>query len=289
MAKMIERNTGDVIPASDHNTVKDYVEDATEDINTKSLSIGGVSVIDSSRNITGNNLSGTNTGDQDSSDFDIKDLTDSTSLRNTWSGKQDALGFTPENAANKGQNNGYAELDAGGKVPNTQLPSTLLVYKGVWNADTNTPTLTATDTDKKGFVYNVSVAGTQFGIAFKLGDWAIYNDSGVLEKSDNSDDVVSVNGQQGTVVLNASHVGAEVPLTFSTGLTRNTNTITVNNSQVNHDALQNYVANEHIDWTNTTSNFKTTGTAEVATTYKFGTAAQIVYNSLTESIDFTFN
>ena len=35
------------------------------------------------------------------SDFDIKDLTDSTSLRDTWSGKQDSLGFTPENSANK--------------------------------------------------------------------------------------------------------------------------------------------------------------------------------------------
>jgi hypothetical protein len=45
--------------------------------------------------------SGTNTGDQESSDFDIKDLTDSTSLRTTWSGKQDALGFTPENVSNK--------------------------------------------------------------------------------------------------------------------------------------------------------------------------------------------
>jgi hypothetical protein len=29
--------------------------------------------------------SGTNTGDQESSDFDIKDLTDSTDLRTTWS------------------------------------------------------------------------------------------------------------------------------------------------------------------------------------------------------------
>lgn len=34
-----------------------------------------------------------------------------------------ALGFTPENAANKGVANGYASLDAGGKVPSTQLPS----------------------------------------------------------------------------------------------------------------------------------------------------------------------
>ena len=37
------------------------------------------------------NTSGTNTWDQSASDFDIKDLTDSTGLRSTWSWKQDAL------------------------------------------------------------------------------------------------------------------------------------------------------------------------------------------------------
>lgn len=37
------------------------------------------------------NTSGVNTGDQSASDFDIKDLTDSTNLRATWSGKQDAI------------------------------------------------------------------------------------------------------------------------------------------------------------------------------------------------------
>ena len=42
------------------------------------------------RTILGN-TSGTNTGDQSASDFDIKDLTDSTDLRTTWSGKQDAI------------------------------------------------------------------------------------------------------------------------------------------------------------------------------------------------------
>jgi len=117
------------------------------------------------------------------------------------------IGFTPENIANKDQNNGYSSLDSGGKVPLANLPSTLLKYVGVWNASTNTPTLTNPDTTKKGNVYNVSVAGTQFGISWKLGDWLIYNDSGVPEKSDNSDDVVSVNGQTGTVSLAKSDVG----------------------------------------------------------------------------------
>ena len=40
----------------------------------------------------------------------------------SWTGKQSALGFTPENSANKGKANGYAELGTDGKVPSTQLP-----------------------------------------------------------------------------------------------------------------------------------------------------------------------
>jgi len=42
--------------------------------------------------------------------------------KSTWSAKQDALGYTAENAANKGVVNGYAGLGADGKVPATQLP-----------------------------------------------------------------------------------------------------------------------------------------------------------------------
>lgn len=38
-------------------------------------------------------------------------------------GAQAALGFTPENTANKGKANGYASLDASGLVPAAQLPS----------------------------------------------------------------------------------------------------------------------------------------------------------------------
>lgn len=142
---------------------------------------------------------------------DLSELSDDATHRlvtdtekSTWSAKQPAGSY--ELTTNKGENNGYAELDAGGKVPLSRLPSTLLVYKGVWNALTNTPALLAIDVTKKGFVYNVSVAGTQFGIAFSLGDWAIYNDSGAIEKSDNSDDVVSVNGQQGAVSLDTDDI-----------------------------------------------------------------------------------
>lgn len=40
-----------------------------------------------------------------------------------WDAKQDALGFTPEDSANKGVAGGYAELDGSGFVPSAQLPS----------------------------------------------------------------------------------------------------------------------------------------------------------------------
>ena len=46
---LVDRNTGDIIPASDHNDVKDYVEDGTYRVNTLSLSIGGNSAINSAQ------------------------------------------------------------------------------------------------------------------------------------------------------------------------------------------------------------------------------------------------
>lgn len=40
-----------------------------------------------------------------------------------WDSKQDAIGYTPENVANRGQANGYASLGSDGKVPAAQIPS----------------------------------------------------------------------------------------------------------------------------------------------------------------------
>ena len=45
-----------------------------------------------------------------------------TGLQTALDGKQPTIGFTPENAANKGAISGYASLDATGKVPTAQLP-----------------------------------------------------------------------------------------------------------------------------------------------------------------------
>jgi hypothetical protein len=110
--------------------------------------------------------------------------------------------------AEKGSNNGIATLDGGGKIPSSQLPSSVMEYKGTWNASTNTPTL-ADGIGDNGDVYLTTVAGSQDlgsgSITFAAGDWVVYNGS-IWEKSINSNAVVSVNSQTGVVVLDTDDV-----------------------------------------------------------------------------------
>jgi hypothetical protein len=116
-----------------------------------------------------------------------------------------------------GEPEGVATLDANGKVPLTQLPNSIMEYKGTWNADTNTPTLTNgsgnNDPERIGDVYRVTTAGsTDFGdgaIEFELGDYAILNDSFIWEKAHTAEVVAgvsSVNSQVGDVELNAADI-----------------------------------------------------------------------------------
>ena len=110
----------------------------------------------------------------------------------------------------KGSNNGVATLDAGGKVPVSQLPNSVMELQGPYNATTNTPTL-VDGTGNPGDIYEVTVDGTQdFGngnIIFNVGDWVVYGADGKWYKSINSNEVVTVNGQKGVVVLSNSDIG----------------------------------------------------------------------------------
>ena len=81
------------------------------------------------------------------------------------------------------------------------------IYQGTWNAATNTPTLTSS-VGTQGYYYIVSVAGTTNldGITdWFVGDWAIFN-GGVWQQVDNTDAVVSVNGQTGAVSLTTDNI-----------------------------------------------------------------------------------
>jgi hypothetical protein len=131
--------------------------------------------------------------------------------------------------ATKGVANGVASLDGSGTVPISQLPAAVLgalSYQGTWNASTNTPTLTSS-VGTKGYYYVVNVAGSTNlnGVTdWQVGDWAVYNGT-AWQKVDNTDAVTSVNGYTGTVVLNATDVGAvssvsgTAPVSVATGTT----------------------------------------------------------------------
>lgn len=82
-------------------------------------------------------------------------------------------------------------------------------YAGLWAASTNTPTLDNTDTGMSGAVYYVTDSGTvDFGagpLDFNAGD-KVANNGSTWDKWDMTDSVVSVNSQQGVVVLTTSDI-----------------------------------------------------------------------------------
>lgn len=125
-------------------------------------------------------------------------------LEGVITGTSGVLSSVPLGAAN-----GVATLDSGGKVPVSQLPSSVVTYLGTWNAATNTPTL-VNGTGDAGDMYICNVAGTvNFGagpIVFSVGDWVLYG-SGTWQKS---------NGQNGTVTsVAASITGNSIGITGS--------------------------------------------------------------------------
>lgn len=99
-------------------------------------------------------------------------------------------------------------LTAFGKVQN-QINGLMggVQYQGVWNAATNTPTLTSS-VGTQGHYYIVNVAGSTDlnGITdWKVGDWAIFS-GGSWQKVDNTESVTSVNGQTGAVSLTTDNI-----------------------------------------------------------------------------------
>ena len=144
--------------------------------------------------------------------------------------------------------NQLLKLDAGGKVAIANLPSTLMIYIGVWDLSTNTPTL-SDGTSTAGYVYKVTGAPTttnfNFGsgnIALTNGDYVIYNNAGVWEKSDGTDAVTSVNGQQGVVSLTTSDITEGSNLYYTEGRV-SANTDVAANTAVRHSVVTLGTAN----------------------------------------------
>lgn len=194
------------------------------------------------------------------------------------------------NNSEKGANNGVATLDAGGKVPVSQLPSSVMEFKGLFDPATATFTDAA---GNAGDVYQASAAGSydagSGSITYAIGDWAVHNGS-VFQKSLNSNSVASVNGQTGVVVLTTTNISEGTNLyytderaqdaignnlldTASVDLSYNDGTgqisAAVLPAGVDHDQLLNYSASKHVDHSlvniNTAANSGMSGGGDIST------------------------
>lgn len=127
-------------------------------------------------------------------------------------------------------------LTAFGKLQN-QINGVLggAIYQGVWNANTNSPSLSS-GSGTKGYYYVVSVAGATNldGVTdWKVGDWAIFNGT-AWEKVDNTDAVSSVNGAIGAVVITVTGTSNRIDVTGGAGLAP---TIDISTSYVGQSSI----------------------------------------------------
>lgn len=183
--------------------------------------------------------------------------------------------------SSKGANSGLAMLDSGGKVPYSELPSSIMSYLGTWSAATNTPTL-ADGTGDAGDVYVCNAAGTlnlgSGSLTFAIGDWCIYNGT-IWQKSLNSNAVTSVNGYTGTIILVKSDIGL-ANVTNDAQLKIASNLSDLNNTTTAKTNLSlNNVENTALSTWAGTSNITTLGTITNGTWHGTGIANAYLANS----------
>lgn len=190
-------------------------------------------------------------------------------------------------------NNGVAPLDAGGKVPFSNLPAALMIYKGMWTPDTNLPTL-ADGTGVAGWVYKVTANGSanlgSGSISFLTGDFVIHNGTN-WERSVGADNVVSVNGQQGVVSLTTANISDSTNKRYQTDAQQTYNDATSSiqtqlNAKATDAAVVHLANNETITGIKTFSSMPVLGSGS-------GTDGQIVYadaaNKLKTITNFKYN
>jgi len=118
----------------------------------------------------------------------------------------------------KGALNGVATLDATGKVPASQLTIVSTAFKGNWDATANSPTL-ADNTGTGGdfyFVQNGAVRNLGSGnITWTTGAMIIHNGT-IWVENEAVNDVLSVNGQTGVVVIDTANIAEASGYRFQT-------------------------------------------------------------------------
>ena len=142
----------------------------------------------------------------------------------------------------------------------------VLKYDGVWNASTNSPTLTS-GSGTVGEYYIVSVAGSTNldGITdWAVGDWAVFSDQATdaWQKIDNTQvGNVTGSGSSGRVAVwnGASNITSDTGLTFNTS----TNLLTIG-GQVNWSGGSSAESNDAYD--NTITGFSDSGSSTITLT-----------------------
>ena len=193
-------------------TSNDFTELATENLPTATPESNGVMSKEDKAKLDG--ISETINKDVDDKIAEVKETIDNYTVNgykistNPSLDRNDiGLGNVTNDAQIKrsemGVPKGVATLGEDGKVPESQLPDSVLgnvKYQGVWDAVSNVPKLELNDFDSNGHYYIAINKGSQFGYDFDPGDWVI-NSNGRWVKIDNVDSVKSVNGQIGIVEL----------------------------------------------------------------------------------------
>lgn len=124
-----------------------------------------------------------------------------------------AIGAVP--TAQIGVANGIVPLGADTKISIAYLPDSILGslnYQGTYNATTNTPALPNAATGNKGWYYVTSVAGTYTPpvgspVVLGVGDWIVSNGT-TWDRVEGQNDVTSVAGRTGAVVLTAADIAS---------------------------------------------------------------------------------
>lgn len=161
----------------------------------------------------------------DQTDLEIKTAYENNANTNAFTNAEQTLVAGSEQSANKGVNNGYAPLDASGKVPAANLPASVQngEYLGSWNALTNTPAIT-NGVGNQGDNYLIGVTGAQdLGNGLQTyyeGDEVKY-DGAEWDSFGRPDNVQSVAGKQGVVTLDAADIAETAGLKIMTVAERN--------------------------------------------------------------------
>jgi len=175
-------------------------------------------------------------------------------------------------------------LTAFGKVQN-QINGLIggSIYKGTWNASTNTPAL-ASGVGTAGWYYIVSVAGTTNldGITdWFVGDWAIF-DGTAWQQVDNTDAVVSVNGFTGAVSLTTSNITEGTNLYYTDARARLSNSA---GTGISYNSTSGVITNSAPDQTVSLTG---AGTTSISGTYpSFTITSNDTYNGTVTSIGIT--